>query len=200
MLNLIWAGMFVLGIIMAAFTGNIPDIGNGILDSCKEAVTLSITMLGIISFWSGIMKVAKDAGLVDDVVKLISPIVNWLFPNLSKDSCAKEHSSVNVVANILGMGWAATPAGISAMKELAKETGDGKKGYATSEMCTFLVINISSLQLIPVNVIAYRSQYGSANPAAIVGVSIIATLISTICAIIFCKLMNKKGSRRKYSE
>jgi spore maturation protein A len=193
MLNLIWAGMFILGIIVASFTGNIPEVGNGIIDSCKEAVMLSITMLGIISFWSGIMKVAKDAGLVDDVVKLISPIVNWLFPNLSKKSHAKEYISVNMVANILGMGWAATPAGINAMKELAKETGDGKKEYATSEMCTFLVINISSLQLIPVNVIAYRSQYGSANPAAIVGVSIIATLMSTICAIIFCKLMNKKG-------
>ena len=138
------------------------------------------------------MKVAKDAGLVDDVVKLLSPAINWLFPRLSKDSKAKEYISINMVANILGMGWAATPAGISAMKELSKEKGSKKSGYATNEMCTFLVINISSLQLIPVNVIAYRSQYGSVNPASIIGVSIIATLLSTICAIIFCKLMSKR--------
>ena len=115
---------------------------------------------------------------------------------------AEEHITTNIIANVLGLGWAATPAGLRAMEELSKLEEDRrkrrlpgpirKKGIASNEMCTFLILNISSLQLIPVNVIAYRSQYGSVNPTAIVGPAIAATAVSTMVAVIFCKVMNGK--------
>ena len=187
--------MIVAGIVVAAFTGNMQPVGNEIIESSKEAITLSLTMLGVVSFWCGLMNVAKKSGLVDDIVRVINPFINWMFPGLKKEDAAKEYISMNMVANFLGMGWAATPAGINAMKELAKIKNRKNSSMASDEMCAFLVINISSLQLIPVNVIAYRSQYGSVNPASIIGVSIIATTISTVCAIIFCKIMMKKGEK-----
>lgn len=197
MLNYIWAFMIVIGILYGAFTGNISEVSNGFLTSSKEAVTLCITMLGVLSFWSGIMEVGKRAGIIKQITKLITPLVNYLFPKIPKDHESREYITTNIIANILGLGWAATPPGLKAMESLSKlneETNGSKKVHISSdEMCTFLIINISSLQLIPMNIIAYRSQYGSVNPTAIVAPAIIATSASTIAAIIFCKIMMKKG-------
>ena len=130
------------------------------------------------------------------------PLLRFLFPNLPKRHKAEEHISTNFIANFLGLGWAATPAGLKAMEELGKLEDDRragraagpvrKKGIASNEMCTFLTINISSLQLIPVNVIAYRSQYGSVNPSGIIGAGILATAVSTGAAVVFCKIMDRK--------
>ena len=123
----------------------------------------------------------------------LRPLLKSLFPGLPQESRANELIATNFIANILGLGWAATPAGLEAMQELQLLSGE-KKGIASREMCTFLVMNISSLQLIPVNMIAYRSQYGSVNPAAIVGPGIVATFVSTLTAVILCKVM--RGKRR----
>ncbi|EOS70165.1 spore maturation protein A [Lachnospiraceae bacterium MD308] len=204
MLNYLWAGMILVGIIFAAFTGRMPDITNAALDSSKEAVTLCITMMGVMSFWVGLMEIAANAGIIENTSKKIRPLIRFLFPNLPGNHPAQEHITTNIIANVLGLGWAATPAGLKAMEELSKLEDDRrqgrfpgpvrKKGIASNEMCTFLIINISSLQLIPVNVIAYRSQYGSVNPAAVVGPGIAATAVSTIVAIVYCKLMD--GKRR----
>lgn len=196
MLNYIWAGMILIGVTYGAFTGNLDKISDGFLNSSKEAVTLCVTMLGVLSFWMGIMEIGRKAGILRQLTKLISPVVTFLFPNVPKDHPAREHITTNIIANILGLGWAATPPGLKAMEELKKlseERNGVKRGHiATDEMCTFLVINISSLQLIPVNIIAYRSQYGSVNPTMIVGPALVATFISTLVAIIFCKIMSKR--------
>ncbi len=204
MLNYLWAGMILVGIIFAAFTGRMPDITNAALDSSKEAVALCITMMGVMSFWVGLMEIAAKAGIIESASKKIRPLIRFLFPNLPDGHSAEEPITTNIIANVLGLGWAATPAGLRAMSELSKLEEDRrcgrlpgpvrKKGIASNEMCTFLILNISSLQLIPVNVIAYRSQYGSVNPAAIVGPGIVATAVSTVVAVIYCKMMD--GKRR----
>ena len=196
MLNYIWAFMILIGILYGAFTGNISEVSNGFLTSSKEAVTLCITMLGVLSFWSGIMETGKRAGIIRQMTKLIMPFVNFLFPNIPKNHESREYITTNIIANILGLGWAATPPGLRAMESLSKlneeKNGRKKVHISSDEMCTFLVINISSLQIIPMNIIAYRSQYGSINPAAIVVPAIIATSASTMAAIIFCKLMTRR--------
>ena len=204
MLNYLWAGMILVGILFASFTGRMPDITNAALDSSKEAVTLCITMIGVMSFWVGLMEIATKAGIVKIASRKIRPLIRFLFPNLPDGHPAAAHITTNIIANVLGLGWAATPAGLRAMEELEKlEEGRRKglftgpvrkRGIASNEMCTFLIINISSLQLIPVNVIAFRSQYGSVNPAAIVGPGIVAAAVSTIVAVIYCKMMD--GKRR----
>ncbi|MGF0032446.1 nucleoside recognition protein [Bariatricus sp. SGI.154] len=201
MLNYLWAGMILLGIIFAAFTGRMPDITNAAIDSSKEAITLCITMMGVMSLWVGLMEIATKAGIISAASKKIQPMIRFLFPSLPVGHPAEQHITTNMIANVLGLGWAATPAGLKAMEELGRLEDDrrkgrmpgpvSKKGIASNEMCTFLIINISSLQIIPVNVIAYRSQYGSVNPAAIVGAGIIATAISTLAAIIYCKIMDR---------
>ncbi len=201
MLNFLWAGMIVIGVLYGALQGNLSEITNAALDSSKEAVSLCITMVGVMSLWMGLMEIAEKAGIIQSMSKMISPIMHFFFPRIPKNHKANEYITTNIIANILGLGWAATPAGLQAMDALAeleegrrngKYVGKAKpRGVASNEMCTFLIINISSLQLIPINVIAYRSQYGSVNPAGIVGAGIMATMISTLVAIIFCKIMDK---------
>lgn len=210
MLNYLWAGMILVGILFASFTGRMPEITEAALDSSKEAVTLCITMMGVMSFWVGLMEIATKAGIIKTASRKIQPLIRFLFPALPPGHPAAAHITTNIIANVLGLGWAATPAGLKAMEELAKLEEERRressmsggaptrqvpampKGMASNEMCTFLIINISSLQLIPVNVIAYRSQYGSVNPAAIVGPGIAATAVSTLAAVVFCKVMDRK--------
>ena len=319
MLNYIWAFMIIIGIVYGAFTGHMADISNAAIESAKDAVSLCITMLGVVSLWVGLMEIAKSCGLIEKLTKALMPFIHFLFPNIPKGHKSLEYISLNTIANILGLGWAATPAGLKAMEELAKleeERGNpeymsedkaaygamghiagtahgspgyftgtahgnpgyltgtradqGKLGYpagadykksgnltgakvdhknfgysmgknaakgnfqndtgknasrkdseyeaaeksglrkgqvaavskkpgnrsASDEMCIFLILNISSLQLIPVNIIAYRSQYGSVNPASIIMPAILATTINTIVAIIFCKLVTAKSAKR----
>ena len=195
MLNYLWAFMILAGIVYGTATGNIEAVGNSIIEGGGEAVSLCITMLGVISLWTGVMKIAEKSGIIDKMQKGISPLINFLFPNIPKNHPARGHITVNFIANFLGLGWAATPAGLNAMKELAnleKERHGEESKFASDEMCTFLIINISSIQLIPVNIIAYRAQYGSVNPAAIVLPGLIATTISTLAAVIFCKIMSHR--------
>lgn len=257
MLNIIWGVMIVGGIAFGAVSGNMEAVGNGIMDSAKEAVSLAVAMMGVVALWSGLMEIAKEAGIVAGATRLLRPVIRFLFPKIPEGDESLEHITVNVISNIFGLGAAATPAGLKAMKALERleekrvneaerevekrnervgmQTGErigkvgmqadegektgerigtytgqtggkrrnvatknsygkGKNTYkiqraASNEMCTFLVLNISSLQLIPVNMIAYRSQYGSVNPMAVVGPAIIATLISTLAAVIFSKVM-----------
>lgn len=199
MLNYLWGFMILIGIIYAALTGNLTAVTDAALDSAREAVTLCITMVGVMSFWVGLMRIAENSGIISGASKKLNPFLRFMFPSVPADHKANEYISTNMIANIFGLGWAATPAGLKAMEELAKLNHHSKT--ASRDMCTFLIINISSLQLIPVNMIAYRSQYGSANPARIVGPAIIATLISTFSGILFAKIMlalpTKKGGLPK---
>ncbi len=199
MLNYIWAFMILLGVFYGACTGRFSEVTNGALDSAGEAISLCITMAGVMALWMGLMEIAKEAGLIQKMTKGISPFLNFMFPRIPRDHPAREYIATNIIANVLGLGWACTPAGLKAMEELARlEEERGTPGYrtqgerrASNEMCTFLIINISSLQLIPVNMIAYRSQYGSANPAVIIAPAILATFLSTLLAVVYCKLRDR---------
>ena len=189
MLNYLWGCMILIGVVYAALTGNIDSVTSGALDGAKDAVSLCIIMLGVMAFWCGLMEIAEKSGLIDKCKCGVAPLISWLFPNVPRQSRAFSYITTNMISNFLGLGWAATPAGIRAMQELSEL--NGHNSVASCDMCTFLVINISSIQLIPVNIIAYRSQYGSANPTSILFPSIIATTCSTFVAVIFCRFMMK---------
>ena len=190
MLNYLWGCMILIGVVYAALTGNIDSVTSGALDGAKDVVSLCITMLGVMAFWCGLMEIAEKSGLIDKCKCGVAPLISWLFPNVPRQSRAFSYITTNMISNFLGLGWAATPAGIRAMQELSEL--NGHNSVASCDMCTFLVINISSIQLIPVNIIAYRSQYGSANPTSILFPSIIATTCSTFVAVIFCRFMMKR--------
>lgn len=194
MLNYLWGGMILIAVVYGALTGKVEEVGNAALDSSKEAVELCITMLGVMALWTGIMQIAQASGLTKRFIKFMRPVLRFFFPDVPAESKANDYIASNMLANILGLGWAATPFGLKAMTELQKLNiaQGGKKEVASRSMCTFLILNISSLQLIPVNIIAYRSQYGSVNPAKIVGPAIIATLASTLAAAIFVKIAGRK--------
>lgn len=204
-MNYLWGGMILIGIIYGAASGNWKEVTEAALDSSKEAVSLCVAMAGVTAMWVGIMRIAENSGLIAGIVRRMNPLLTYLFPEIPQGHPVRQHISMNLIANFLGLGWAATPAGLQAMEALGeleeerRETGNGKravpKGVASNEMCTFLILNISSLQLIPVNIIAYRTQYGSVNPAAIVGPAIVATAVSTGVAVVYCKVKNRKRGR-----
>ncbi len=210
MLNYIWAVMIFIGILYGAINGTMKEITEAALQSAGEAVSLCISMAGIMAFWVGLMEIAETSGLIKRLTELLSPFISFMFPKIPKEHKARDYISTNIIANILGLGWACTPAGLKAMEELAKleeergnpayaasggfgiEAAGQKERVASNEMCTFLILNISSLQLIPVNMIAYRQQYGSINPAGIIGPAIVATFVSTAVAVVYCKVKDWK--------
>lgn len=197
-MNYLWAFMILIGVVYGAFHGTLPALTNAALDAAKEAVTLCIAMMGVMSFWVGLMKIAEESGIIRGLARRMNPVLRFMFPRIPEGHAAGEHIATNMIANIFGLGWAATPAGLRAMaalEELNEERGN--PGYASDEMCTFLIINISSLQLIPVNIIAYRGQYGSVNPTAVVGPALAATTCSTLAAVLFCKIMEVLQKDRK---
>lgn len=190
MMNYLWSGMLLLGVIYGAFAGTLDGVTEAIINSAKEAVNLVIAIAGITAFWTGIMKIAEQTGLVEKLARRIQPLLRFLFPELKNQEKANYYISLNFLSNFLGLSHASTSSGLLAFQEL-----DRLNGYSTiasKSMCTFLIINVSSLQLLPINMIAYRAQYGSPNPAAIVGPAIFATGMSTLAAVIFCRIMNGK--------
>lgn len=207
MLNWLWGCMLLIGVIFGCINGKIPEITGAALDSAKEAVTLAVTMLGVMGFWMGLLEIGSQTGLLGKCCRLLRPVMQFLFPRLKEEEAAKEAVSTNFAANLLGLGWAATPAGLKAMEELKKihekeckkkypESWKEKSRIASDEMCTFLVLNISSLQLIPMTMIAYRAEYGSISPTRVIGPAIVATLVSTLAAVFFCKVMTAgKGGK-----
>lgn len=206
MLNKIWGFMILIGVVYGALTGRMEAVTEAALESAKEAVTLCITMVGVMSLWVGLMEIATQAGIIAKLNRLLDPVLSFLFPEIPKEHKAREYISTNIIANILGLGWACTPAGLKAMEELKElHIQNCKRKYplqweeratcASKEMCIFLVINISSLQLIPVNMIAYRSQYGSLKPAAIIAPAILATTISTVVGVVFALIMARRDKR-----
>ncbi len=225
MLNFLWAFMILIGIVYAAFTGNLASVTDAALDSAQDAVALCITMAGVLAFWVGLMRIAEGAGVMEKAAEKIYPLLHFLFPRIPKEHPACKSIAANCIANFFGLGWAATPAGLQAMKDLdeleqeriyaralqspcghrfdfaadriCRDDRRGEKA-ASTEMCSFLVLNISSLQLVPVTIIAYRSQYGSPNPTGIVGAAIVATAISTGVGILFAKIMSFYDQRRGY--
>ena len=190
MLNILWPIFIILSFIYALFFGKINEINNGIFESLSDAVELSITFLGTICLWNGIMEIAKKTTLIKKLTNFLKPFINFLFPDLMKNENAKQEISMNMIANILGLGNAATPLGLKAMKTMQKE--NTKKDTLSNSMMMFIVLNTASLQLIPTNVIAIRSSLGSQNPTGIILQVWVATIVAAIVGIFFTKIIIKK--------
>lgn len=190
MMNYLWGGMILLGIIYGAFAGNLDAVTEAVINSAKEAVSLVISIAGITAFWTGIMKIGEQAGLVEKLAEKARPLLLFLFPELKNQEKASYYISLNFLSNFLGLTHASTSSGLLAFQELDRL--NGHSAIASRSMCTFLIINVSSLQLLPINMIAYRAQYGSPAPAAIVGPAVFATGMSTLAAVIFCKVIESR--------
>lgn len=190
MLNILWPIFIILSFVYALISGKVNEVNTGIFESLSDAVELSITFLGTISLWNGIMEIAKQTSLINKMTKLLKPLINFLFPDLKNNEIAKQEISMNMIANILGLGNAATPLGIKAMKTMQKD--NKKKDTLSNPMMMFIVINTASIQLIPTNVIAIRTSLNSQNPTSIIIPVWIATIIAAIVGIAFTKLLIKK--------
>lgn len=190
MLNIIWPIFIIISYIYAICVGKVSEINNSIFESCKSAVDLSITFLGTMCLWTGIMQIAKKTTLITKLTNLLKPIMRILFPDIDKNDPAYEEISMNMVANILGLGNAATPLGLKAMKTMQKT--NTSKDTLTNSMAMFIIINTASIQIIPTTVIAIRSSLGSSNPTAIIIPVWIATICAAIAGIISAKILMKK--------
>ncbi len=191
MLNVIWGFFLIGGILTGAFLGRMDLVTNAVIDGGRNAVELAFTMAGVVAVWSGILKIAEKGGMIDALAEKMEPFLDFLFPEVPREHAARRYISANFAANFLGLGWAATPAGLLAMEELAKL--NGKTGRASNAMCMFLVVNMSSLQLVTVNILAYRAEYGSLAPAEIMGAGIAATLGTTLVGILLAKILEGRG-------
>lgn len=189
MINYIWLFLIFIGVLTGILTGSIDKVTEAAINSAKLGVTLSVGLVGVLSLWLGVMKIAEESGLVKILSKALMPIMKRLFPDIPDNHPAMGSIVMNISANILGLGDAATPLGLKAMQELQTLSKD--KSTATNSMCTFLAINTSSVTLIPATVIAYRAAAGSINPTEIVAPAILSTSIATIVAIISVKFFSK---------
>lgn len=185
MLNIVWPIFIIISFCYAIFSGNLEKLNSSIFESTSDAVNLCINLMGTMCLWSGIMQIAKRTSVINKLTKILKPLINFLFPDVRKDSEIQEEISMNMVANFLGLGNAATPLGLKAMKSMQKE--NDKKDTLTDSMATFIIINTASIQLIPTTVIAIRNSLGSQNPTSIV----FPVWIATICAAIARDNSNK---------
>lgn len=191
LLNIVWPIFIILSFIYAIFSGNLDDLNSSIFSSAEEAITLCISLLGTVCLWNGIMQVASTTTLISKLSSLLKPIMKFLFPDIKEDSKIFEEISMNVIANILGLGNAATPLGLRAMKSMQEENLDKK--VLTDSMATFIVLNTASIQIIPTTVIAIRSSLGSTNPTGIIFPVWIATICAAIAGITATKIFIKMG-------
>lgn len=190
MLNILWPAAIIVSFVYAVFAGKVGDINDGIFSSVSDAVQLSITFLGTICLWNGIMEIVKRTTLMEKLTKMLNPIMKFLFPELKNNQKVKSEISMNIIANILGLGNASTPLGLKAMKTMQKE--NNKKDTLSDSMAMFIVLNTASLQLIPTNVIAIRTSLGSQNPTQIILPVWGATVVAAIVGIIATKIIIKK--------
>lgn len=187
MINYIWAALLIVGFGVGAMTGNLDIVTNAAIDSAKSAIELAIGLIGVMALWLGIMKIAEDSGLIKGIARVLRPVMVLLFPDVPADHPAMGAMIMNISANVLGMGNAATPFGLKAIEELQKL--NRKKDTATNAMVTFLAINTSSVTLIPASTIAILSAAGAINPTEIIGPTIMATTISTVVAVVVSKVL-----------
>ncbi|WP_173916259.1 nucleoside recognition domain-containing protein [Halobacillus sp. Marseille-Q1614] len=194
MVNLIWVFLAVSGIVYAAFNGTVDKVNEAIFETIDESVMITMSLLGVLVFWLGLMKIAEEAGLLAGLAKMFKPVVRRIFPDIPEKDPALGYILSNMTANMFGLGNAATPMGLKAMKELKRLSGSDE---ASRSMITFLAINTSSLTLIPTTVIAVRMKYDSVDPTGIIGATILATILSTAAALIidriFCYRRQRKG-------
>ena len=194
MMNWIWFALIGISVIFGMATGHINDVSQASLNGAGNAVTLFITLLGSICLWNGLMKIADACGITGLLAKLLSPATKRLFPDLKPNSAGMKAVSMNIAANFLGLGNAATPFGLCAMKEMVKHSS--KKGVATDSMAMFIVINTASLQLIPTTIAVIRMKYGSVAPFDILPCVWLSSIVTLLCGIIFARLFEGIYSRK----
>ena len=190
MLNKIWPFFIIISFIFAILSGNMEEFNNSLFTSCGEAVDLTITLFGTMCLWNGLMKIVQETSLIQKLSTLISPIMKFLFPKLRKEDKEYKEITINIIANLLGIGNAATPLGLKAMKTMQEKNPN--KDTITDNMAMFIVLNTASLQLIPTTVIAVRMSLGSAEPSKIIVPIWIVTIIADIAGIIATKILSKK--------
>ena len=190
MINYIWLFFIVSSVIISLFNNRIDDVFRAILSSCEQAVTISIGLIGIMAFWLGLMKIAEASGLLRVLAKALSPVIRFLFPDIPKKHPVQADITMNVSANALGLGNAATPFGIKAMEGL-QELNQNDKKTASDAMCTFLTINTAGVQLIPVTAVAILASLKAENPTDIIVPTIITTLSALIIGVLFVKCLIK---------
>ena len=189
MLNILWPIFIIISIIYAIFSGNLDGLNKSIFESTESAVSLTITLIGMTCLWSGIMEIASKTNIIIFLNKVLKPIVKRLFPNIKLNSGSYDNIIMNIVANILGLGNAATPLGLKAMNELQKENLD--KETLSDNMMMLIVLNTASLQIIPTTVISIRSSFGSNNPTQIIFPVWLSTICAAIVGIVVCKIIIK---------
>src|SRR5699024_2723202 len=194
MVNMIWVIMLVTGIVYAFFNGTIEEVNEAIFESAGEAVALSIGLISVLVFWLGIMKIAEEAGILKGLAMLFRPIILKIFPDIPKDHPAIGYILSNITANLFGLGNAATPMGIKAMKELKTLAPDEE---ATRSMITFLAINTAGLTIVPTTIIAIRMQYDSIAPTEIIGTTLVATTVSLCGALIVDRIFYYLDRRKE---
>lgn len=193
MVNIIWACMAIVGIAYAMINGTMEEVNKALFESANSAVTLSIGLISVLVFWLGMMKVAESAGVLNVMIRLFRPVIEKLFPEIPRNHPAMGYILSNIVANIFGLGNAATPMGLKAMEQMKVLSGSDT---ASRSMITFLAINTSGITLIPTTVIAIRMQYDSVSPTEIVGTTIITSVIATLSALIIDRYYYYKSVRR----
>ena len=191
MLNIVWPMFIIISFIFAIFSGKLSELNSSIFTSTEEAVKLCISLLGTICLWNGIMQIADKTTIINKLTSFLKPIMEFLFPDVEPDSEVHKAISMNIIANILGLGNAATPLGLKAMKSLQKENKDKK--VLSNSMATLIVLNTTSIQIIPTTVIAIRNSLDSSNPTAIIFPVWIATICAAVTGIFFTKLFIKFG-------
>jgi spore maturation protein A len=194
MVNYIWVVMILIGLGFAMVNGTVGEVNEAVFTGAKEAITLSIGLISILVFWLGMMRIAEDSGLLAKLSSLFRPLISKLFPEVPTSHPAMGYILSNMIANMFGLGNAATPLGIKAMEEL-KELNGGKN-EASRSMITFLAINTASITLIPTTVIAIRMNYNSANPTDIVGPTLVATAVSAVAAILIDRFFYYRRSKK----
>lgn len=195
MLNIVWPIFIIISFIYAIFSGNLEKLNSSIFESSETAINLSLTMLGTMCLWNGIIEIAMNTALIDKLNKILKPIINFLFPEVKDNREITSEISMNMIANILGLGNAATPLGLKAMKSMQK--CNNEKDTLSNSMIMLIVINTASIQLIPTTVIAIRTSLGSENPTAIVLPVWIATILAAIAGITATKFLIKMNGRNK---
>jgi len=189
-LNKIWPLFIIISFAYAIYSGNIFNINSAIFDSANETVSLCLTLTGSICLWSGIIKIASKTSLIENLSKFLNPVISFIFPEIKNDNKIRKEISMNIIANILGLGNAATPLGLKAMKSMQEK--NTKKNILNNSMSMFILINTASLQVIPTTILSIRNSLGSQNPTKIILGVWIATIVAFVTAVISGKILLKK--------
>ncbi len=200
MMKWIFGGMIVLSILFALATGNVAEVSNAALSECQNAVQFLLILLGSMCLWGGFLKIAERSGLTQIIAKILSPLTRILFPSLKKDSKALTAISMNITANFLALGNAATPLGIAAMKALKEEAPGPQENTASHSMILFILLNTASIQLLPTTVATLRLQNGSSVPMDILPAVLVTSCLSLLVALLSALLCRQAAGLRRHTE